>query len=83
MQGLLILTVISYGTEKGDSWRVTYQPTNIVSLWSYERLVERQGMSLHQVIVKTTEHDEEVYVSGEDLRKLEDAVGCYGMSEEG
>lgn len=80
MEGLLVLTVISYGENPGESFRVTFQPMNVATVISPEAMVQRQGMSLYKATVKLMEGGwEEVYVNGADLKVLEEAVGCYGM----
>jgi hypothetical protein len=78
-----ILTVTSYGENAGESFRVTLQPMNIAMVTSPEALVIRQGKGLHKADVKfVDEGGAELYVNGEDLKRLEEAVGFYGMAED-
>lgn len=78
MENMKILTVLSYGAEPGESYRVTLQPMNVSMVTAYESLVERQGMSLRKVIIRFAEEGGcELYINGDDLRILEEAIGFY------
>ena len=79
-----ILTVISHGETPGETYRVTLQAMNIGMVTSPEALVQRQGKALHKAVVKFLEEGgtAELYVSGPDLKILEEAVGFYGLDDD-
>jgi hypothetical protein len=82
MASMKILTVISYGDKAGESYRVTLNPYNISMVTSPEALVEKQEMHLCKAIVKFTEEGgAELYITRDDLRVLEEAVGFYGSDD--
>lgn len=79
-----ILTVISYGPDDGESYRVTLNPINVVMVVAAEALVNIKGMNLHKTIVSFAEEGTSatLYVNRGDLQILEEAVGFYGMEDE-
>lgn len=82
MEEIKVLTVISYGDNPGESYRITFQPMNIAMVKSPEALVQKQGMSLHKAVVTFIEEGgATVYINGDDLKTLEEAVGFYGIEE--
>jgi hypothetical protein len=88
VENMRVLTVISYGENVGESYRVTLQAMNIGMVTSPEALVQRQGKALHKAlhkaVVKFLEEGgtAELYVSGPDLKILEEAVGFYGLDDD-
>lgn len=80
MERMKILTVISYGDKKNESYRVTLNPVNIDMVTSSEAFIERQGMNLcHAVVRFAEEGGADLYITRDDLRILEEAVGFYGL----
>lgn len=79
-----ILTVISHGETPGETFRVTLQAMNIAMVTSPETMVLRHGKALHKAVVKFVEDGgmAELYVSGADLKILEEAVGFYGFDDD-
>lgn len=79
MENLRVLTVISHG-EFGNTYRFTANAMNVDCVQASEKLVVRNGMNLYEVKVFFSEESSAtLYVSGDDLRKLEEAVGSYGF----
>jgi hypothetical protein len=77
-----VLTLTSYGEKPGESYRFTPQPMNIAYVETPEAMVERQGMTLYKVYVKfVAEGSATLYLSREDLRRLEEAVGMEGFDD--
>lgn len=79
-----ILRVTSYGEAPGESYRVTFQPTDIRMITSPEKLVERQGRALNRVVIEfiTKKAKRVVYVDANDLKTLEEAVGNYWLDDD-
>lgn len=82
MEHMKVLTVISYGDKTGESYRVTLNPNNIDMVTSQEALVEKQGMNLCKALIKfSPESGAELYITRQDLKMLEEAVGFYGIED--
>lgn len=83
-----VLTVISYGEEEGETYRVTIQPLNIKMVTSPEKMVVRQGMGLYKATVDFVDEDGEdgggatLYVNRADLKNLEEAAGFYMFGDD-
>jgi hypothetical protein len=79
-----ILRVTSYGENPGESYRITFQPTDIRMVISPEALVERQGRALHKAVVEFIARQSQftVYVDANDLKTLEEAVGNYWTDDD-
>ena len=78
------LTLTSYGEKEGETYRVTLQACNVNMVTASEALVSRQGMSLYKVYVNFVDGGSgELYLSKSDLTLLEEAVGFYGVDDDG
>lgn len=80
---LKICTVVSYGKNPGESYRVTVNPANVLVAKASESLVQRQGMSLYRVKLRMSGEDEQptLYINSLDLKILEEAVGFFGVDD--
>ena len=81
---LKILTVTSYGDDSSDNepYRVTVNAMNVDYVSASERLHLRGSMNLHKVYVTfADEGGAQLYINGDDLRILEEAVGYYGQDD--
>ena len=77
-----VLTVFSY-TMEGEELEVTLQPSNISMVTSRTALVLRAGKALRAVNIKfVDEGGAELFISGADLKILQEAVGFYGLDED-
>ena len=83
MSEMRSLVVTSYGEDQGETYRVALSSNNIAMVTTTEKLVERQGMSLHKSIVKFLEDGSTatLYLNGGDLRTLEEAVSCFWLDD--